>query len=667
MVDQILPNANSFLNGSTELADAPQLYSAVVPWSGTVTAWNIACEDGAIGDRDGGATFAPTTLAATERKLGWFVWDQIEQDDGSAKVYPGLNVISGAPTIDTFCGMGVCARVQNGTWTPTGDAEGYLDVPDGYYFIHSHKVGSGDRLFLIKMYGGAAFQLSTRLMAVKPGGVYVPPKPMRIECEGRTIRCFREADTGVSDYSDIPFGITEEVDPPDPENLIFAVVDNSATAILDPGRYGFGIAQPLSESGLVTTTVATQFDLKNASGEVVVRDLFQRAYPAATKRIIDGLGRGMQSVMSAFTGDYHGCQTNPPYFRNLLQDTANRVYRGPDVNWNAAPANQQYGWHISQRPADSSDQARILHFHFANIDASNNRTAAVLLRGNFTGTAPPLQWDATSSGKTGYQFEVSWAQGGSPQFTISIVDLDGLSSGPQAIATASLPGIALGTDHILEVSVEESPAKLRAVFNGTPVSSWVVPPGLLGVTAFGEYVTDSRTAQHATGGLEGFFFRAQSYNASPLVWFSYWGPGDPVGDSGGIDPSSYATFPVPLENYNASSDVFNMDQGWPASVEDQKTTIVQPTRSGHKFRISGGARFRRRWPVSLTGRSKAELDYVEAFILGKRGGEIPFRWIEQESGESVLVRFKGGSMDALRKVRGGQAASLELEEVFEYA
>lgn len=663
MVDQILPDSTSFVAGTTALADSPQLYAPILPWSGPTTTWNIECEVGSMGDRDGGATFVPYSPSPTERRLGWCVWDQVEQSDGSAKVYPELRVLSGSITADTFGGIGVCARVQSGTWTNVGDADGYLSVPNGYYFIHSHKPSTGDRLFLLRVFGGTVFQVSTKLLTPNPGGLFVLPQPMRIQCTGNLIQCFRPGSGGPVDASDYPVGFAKV--PTADEDAVFSVEDNSPFVITSPGRYGFGLMQPMNDSGLQTVTVANQFDLKDPSGALVVRDKFERAYPNAARSLVDGLGRGMKSVMSAFTGDYHGSQFIPPYFRNLQADTGNRVKRGPQININGA--NQGFGWHISQRPASSTDQSRELRFHFANIDASNDRTASILLRGNFAGTTPPLEWDGTAASRSGYQCEVSWDQGGAPQFRVNLIDMTGFSGSPQLIATAGLPGIALGTDHILKFSVDGSPARMRVEFNGTAVSTWVIPSLLPGVTTFGEYVTDSRSSHHATGGLEGFFFRAQSYNASALVWFSYWGPGPSVGGSGGVDPSSYATFPVPLEDYNASSDVFQMDQGWPASVEDQKLTIIQRVQSGDVFRIAGGSRFRRRWPVNLSGRTKAELDYVEAFFAGKRGGEIPFRWLATDTDELVLVRFKGGSMDAIRKALGGQAATFELEEVFEYA
>lgn len=667
MTEQLLPDFHNFTEPDPSGCPSPQLYTTLRPWSSPVTAWNIDCEVGSIADTDGGATFVPFPQAASERRMGWVCWDSIVQDDGSAEILPEFKLLAGTVDEDTANAVGVCARVQDGTWVNAGDADGYLDLPDGYFFIHSNKPGSGNRLFLLRMVSGTAFQIATKTILALDDNPMAYPRRMRIECEGNTIRCYRDQTRGheTTDYTGLPAGVTVDPSPPDDLDLVFSVVDNSPTAITTAGRYGFGLMQPYDDSGTQTVVVGKALTIKDGTGEVLVRDKFQRAYRNAQKQMVDGLSRAGRCVASAFSGDYHGCQFNPAFFRNLEQEATDDVSLGPVVNINGT--NQEFGWHIFQRPATSNDQSRELHFHWNNLDASNNRVSGILLRGTFTGTIAPLVWTSGSTvGQRGYNFEVSWAQALTPQFKISIVDYSDSALGPQTLATASLPGIALGSDHVLIASVEESPAKLRAVFNGTPINSWSIPSGLLGVTTFGEYVTDARTAHHATGSMEGWHFRATTNYAGPLVWVDYFGPGPAVGDAGGPDASAMASYPVPLEDWNKTGTALEIDPGLPISVEDQREVLAQRVRSGHTNRMPMGARVRRRWRVGMSGRDAASIDALEAFYEARRGSEQPFPWVEPHGGQSVLVRFGGGFLDTIRKVRGGQSASFTLEEVFEH-
>ena len=655
---QLLPSTTEFVS---ELAPSTQLYASVVPGDYATANWDIISEAGSMGDQDGCATFCPYSASPAERKMGWAAFNEIQQADGSARITPKLNLVSGTIGRDSLGDVGVFARMTGGFWLESGDADGHWWLPSGYFFVHSRRPGVADRLFVARIVSGVWFQIWTKVLEPVGADPLVYPGPMRIECEGNVVRCFRSNTRLVADFDDIPVGIGVDPNPPDDADLVFSFTDNHATAILGAGRWGFGVMQPLDEGGSQFGSCIKEFRIQDAAGETILRDKFQRAYPRASRELTDSLGRVGRSIQQTMTGDYHGEQSNPAAFRSLIGELSDRVSLGRPVNINGI--DQGFGWHIGQRAADSDDQSRELTFHLANYSPEKQRRVGVLLRGTWSGT-PQLEWDGSSTGREGYMAEAYWEQGAATDWQVRIIDMHGSSLGPQVIASAPLPGLGLGSDHTFEFSVEGSPAKMRVVFNGTALSNWTVPSLLAGVSAFGEFVTDGRTAHHATGSLQGTFFHSSATDPLPLVWFHQWAEGAPVGIATGEDPSTYATIPIPLEGDNSSGELFDCDQGWPASVEHRRPIVVKPTRSGHKFKHPAGSRFRRYWPLSLVGRTPEKIAYIADFLSRHKGSEIPFRWVESQHGQEVLARFSGDSWTEIRKTHGGQAATLELEEVF---
>lgn len=655
---QVLPSTTDFVTG---LAPSPQLYAPILPGDMVTVNWSIQSEAGSMGDQDGGATFCPHTAGPSERKMGWAAFQEIEQVDGSARILPKLNLVSGTVGADSLGGIAVCARWQAGSWIDSGHADGSWENPNGYVFIHSRRVGVADRLFVFRVVAGTWMQVWTRVLNPLPGDSFVYPASMRIECEGNVVRAYRSNSRLVEDFDPLPVGVGADPSPPDDDDLVFSFTDNHASAITGPGRWGFGTMQPLDEGGSQVGTSINEFRISNAAGDILLCDKFKRAYPAASRSLTDSIGRAGRSVQQTMTGDYHGEQSSPASFRSLVSEISDRASLGPVVNINGVV--QGFGWHIGQRAADGDDQSRKLTFHLANYSPEKPRRTGVLLRGAWSGT-PQLEWDSSSLGRTGYMAEAFWNQGFAPEWSVRIIDMHGGASGPQVIAEAPLPGLGLGADHTLEFSVEGSPAQMRVVFNGSPVISWTIPSLLAGVTTFGEFVTDARSAHHATGSLQGAFFHSTTNDAAPLVWFHQWAEGAPVGSATGVDPSAYASIPIPREADNASGEVFDCDQGWPASVDVRRSTITKRTRSGHTFRHPVGSRSRRYWPLQLTGRTPEKIAYIEDFLRRHKGSEIPFTWVESQNSEQVLARFSGDSWSEMRKAHGGQGASLELEEVF---
>lgn len=623
---------------------------------------------GLDGLKRGMAVFAKDPSFAGDDWIPWALfrpWISVDQEIWLSWSHM---ILRGSANSDSFRNVGLAARLQGGTLSGTGQAQGIDNLTGYIWLFRKTTAGSPYEHVLSRLNAGVATTLQT--IGETTNGTDPPPgsnthlvAPRRfrfvVRNEGANVR--------LEGYQ-INYGVSMS------ETLVFSILDSSASKITTAGRAGFSLQTPRTDSGGAQgMTVASTVGAGPADGTLDWEDDFARVFLDAALEVQDTFGVTGRVLSQAFTGDRMGINEAAAKHYWLLERESgsplDAARLGGPIAFDSAA--QKWGFHISQRPADDPvKQHRRIDVQLSTGDTTFDRELGIFLHGSFS-DATRLQ-AADKAGKTGYLTVLRY-DGASGTFSASLRHYDGVNA--IELASADLTSHALTLGNVAAIDVEilnigssggnsGSPG-VRMQVNGATVTTWTVLVQGVAVTADLQWVVDSRSAATRSGSMEGFYAKVSKNTASPLAWVKSWTQ-QPFSSPPAPPSIWHASVPLGSETDGAFG-TLTIPLSWPIVEVTGATVLDHAAESGHRQRIPNRTRPRRRWRVHAKALTATEKESLRTFFRDHKGTVLGFDWTPPRGAAPDKVHFV--TEDLLPAMQGPDVASVEfeLEELFDAA
>ncbi len=616
-------------------------YMRAVPWTTpeVLSGTSISCEPGDLHDgyqrvlgKGGAAAFEIDQSVVGDTHFGWALFRLSNAQDQEVEAsFSVSQTPPGSAHEGSFRGLGIGARVRDGSDSNSGQNDEYRSGLTGYFLCYGNALSANAGWFLFKVQSGTVGLLASKLEAgagQEPPGVsnwLWPARKVRMTVvdEGGDVRlhCF-ETNYAVS---------SAEVELFSSSGVLDNGTVNGASLNGLLGRAAVGIQQPRVQGngGVVVPQCALFRASKLGPKVVMVHDVWRRAYRRASISQTDQGGGTGRSLMSMFGGDQHGLSSHRMQLTKEVVGPSTGLQLGGPITQDGG--SNEWGWYPSQRIADAGDrQRRELECEGFNNHTSEDREWGVFLHGTFSG--PPVLEADDTTGKQGYLAVVKYTGSGGT-WSAELRHLRNDTSTVLFTADLSLFGLTLAGLKTLDFECQniqgsepdgDGIVSMHLWVNATAVNTWVAATGLEGVQLVGNYIFDGRTEATRFGEHEAFYFKGSKGTANALSRANSWtakAPSTPPPS----DSASLESVAVPGETDGATG-TLETQLEW--SVVRLPSSVVRqtPVLSGHTGTVRTRNADRRRWRVKTHPMDETERSALATFFDDHDGCELGFDW-----------------------------------------
>ena len=654
---------------------------------------------------------SPNFTSPSRTSTGMFLWRQYFDDDCVVSALFSHRVLSGAQTSRGFKTAGVVARYSAPSIAGASGSGYFLDG-NGYAFVLMSDPVNGDaHRFLLLRFNGASVTVLASASASSSLSGFTRSSLLAgitLKLSAQTVAGNVELTCSAKRSSTASAFVT-----------VLSATDSSGSKVTANGRAGFIMGgyddlalNPLAgEQNSYSTTLCHWFQIYDtATSSYHMRDEWQRyemlgrtsSTPTVTGPWVDangasglyasGLsGRNLASLYQSQDG-YASASTS----RNLWS------INGSNVAINNSTS-LSFGAHNVYRCKNFYASDRSLDIKFESAVAIQN--VWIFARASVESSATnPIHLNGARSAVSCYKLRMQIGSTAGGNLTRLFIDDISSSGGVQTIAqmpsaialgTGIFTGLSLSNFFTLRFKVYNDPntnppqdanVKMAVYINGTQVLVPLVSPPVAGVSidVDGLTLVDSRAASTIWGRKVGGWyegFEVSPQNTTTSNSFRNWSdlyvstgvsatrptpPGPfPVQDTeqGDLGENDMATIALNSECVGKTG-TLTVPYDWGVQEQAKAEAIVAPFEAGYRVRSVRHTRQRRRWTIRANAITDSERTTLLNFWTSHKGAEIPFDWVDPETGATVAVRFADDSLGVTLANPAVRQFEFILEEVF---
>lgn len=657
------------------------------------------------------AVASPNFTSTSRTSTGMFLWRQYFEDDCVVTGRFSHRVLSGAQTSRGFKTAGVVARYSAPSIAGATEA-GYFLNGNGYAFVLMSDPTLGDaHVFLLLRFNVTA----VTVLASATASSVLPDFTRSTLLSGITLKLSAQTVAG-----DVQLTCSAKRSATASAFVsVLTTTDSSGSKITANGRCGFimGGYDDLAQNPLVneqpsySTTLCHWFEIYDTlTSAYHMRDEWQRfdmlgrttSSPAVTGQFVDangasglyplGLaGRNLASLYQSEDG-YSSTATS----RNKWSVTASDAARNNSTNGTFIA-------HNVYRSKNLYASDRSLEIKLENAVAAQ-AVWIVARAGIISSNTTPIHLNGARSGVNCYKLQMTiGSTAGGNLSKLSIIEVSAAGStqtiaempSSVALGTGIFTGLLLSNFFTLRFKVyndeltnppQDANVKLAVYINGTQVQVPLASSPVLGVfiDADGLTLVDSRSASTNFGRKVGGWyegFEVSANNTAISNNFRNWSdlyvstgvsatrptpPGPfPVQDTeqGELGENDMASIALNSE-CTGKTGTLTVPYDWGVTEESQRRSIVANFEANYSQRSVVHTRERRRWTIRANAITDSERTTLFNFWESHKGAEIPFDWVEPETGATVAVRFADDSLGVTLANPAVRQFEFVLEEVF---
>jgi hypothetical protein len=624
-----------------------------------------------------GTTASPTFQVTSRYHCFSALWRPYFGQNCKATAVFSMGYISGDWNPQAFKNCGVSVRVTGGTPQESGALDTNLhriQNQTGYHFaLVAGRTGAGAtstaRFLLIKNVAGVMTTLAQVTFAqIFPSLGNLEDNPF---ARSRIIQMSLEAvDSGgnvsltaraFSGGSAIVYG--EIVG----ETTVLTYTDSSSP-LTGSGRCGFllsgydeqGDNPPLGYSASRSSHLIKAFEIyDNSTAEVSFRDEFVRPQELGTSTTTASIGdwRDGNSVLGRnimqlwgydiYSGGGTTGGTSANTFKDLVVSTGNNR-----VATDASSAVNSTYYLTPSFSAYYSDRECTFV-----IPSLGNDLLALIARGtSFSGTV-------TREIAGGYVVGIRNFAGG-VNLTAQVL----LNGTIIATATITLASVSLSVpgSNTLRVKIDNVGQEIES--GNVEIQLWInsvavtFTSSVSGIVIDGTKVVDTRTTRNTGGIFEGIYWSDWAFLGID-TWNDLTVTTPPDNDDQTLTEEDMATIPLNSECIGKTG-TLTVPYDWGVQEQSKVEAIVAPFEAGYRVRSVRHTRQRRRWTIRANAITDSERTTLLNFWTAHKGAEIPFDWVEPETGTTVAVRFFDDSLGVTLANPAVRQFEFVLEEVF---